>query len=69
MSDVVSEPPAEGSEPLLESDKDSHETLMTYGPSSRMPIPVIAVWVCALAGLFAYMLSFYYPDLALWGRP
>ncbi|MEP7123085.1 MAG: hypothetical protein ABJE95_19310 [Byssovorax sp.] len=54
---------------LVESATDNHETKMTYDPSSRLPILVILVWVCAFTGLGIYGASFYFPDLAAWRAP
>ena len=68
---AVAEPAAmeAGLPDLLESQADAHETKMTYGPSSGIPILVILVWVCAFTCLGIYCVSFYYPDLAAWRRP
>ena len=70
-SEVVAEPAAmeAGSTDLLESPADTHETKMAYDPSSRIPVLVILVWVCAFTCLGIYCISFYYPDLAAWRRP
>ena len=54
---------------LVESPGDTHETRMAYDPSSRIPIAVILVWVCAFTCLGIYCASFYYPDLAAWRQP
>ena len=54
---------------LLESATDDHETKMTYDPSSRIPILIVLVWVCAFASLGIYCASFYFPDLAAWRAP
>lgn len=54
---------------LVESPTDNHETKMAYDPSSRIPILVILVWVCAFVCLGIYCVSFYYPDLAAWRKP
>ena len=55
--------------PQIESEQDRFETLIEYEPSSKLPAPVVLVWLCALIGLGAYLVSFYLPDLALWGKP
>jgi hypothetical protein len=70
-SAVIAAPAATeaGSMDLVESPADAHETRMTYGPSSGIPILVILVWVCAFTCLGIYCASFYYPDLAAWRRP
>lgn len=54
---------------LVESPTDNHETKMAYDPSSRIPILVVLVWVCAFASLGLYCASFYFPDLAEWRKP
>ncbi len=54
---------------LVESPADTHETRMAYDPSSRVPILVILVWLCAFTCLGIYCASFYYPDLAAWRTP
>ena len=56
-------------EPLVESAGDAHETRMTYDTSSRVPWWVVAVWVCAMSGFAAYMVIYFFPDLARWGAP
>ncbi len=69
---AVNAAPAEmeaGLPDLIESPADTHETRMTYDPSSRVPILVILVWVCAFTCLGIYCASFYYPDLAAWRTP
>ncbi len=60
--------PAEpsGHPTMVESDTDRHETHLVYDPSSRIPLPVILVWVCAVIGLGTYLVTLYLPDLALW---
>lgn len=58
-----------GLEPLLESVKDDHETLMTYNESARVPWWVVAVWVIAIIGFVGYLVKYLFPDLALWGSP
>lgn len=70
-SAAVAEPAAmeAGLPDLLESAADAHETKMTYGPSSGVPVLVILVWVCAFTCLAIYGASFYYPDLAAWRKP
>jgi hypothetical protein len=55
-----------GLEPMVESETDEHETLIEYNPTSKMPLAVILVWICALVGLGTYMVTLYLPDLALW---
>jgi len=55
-----------GLEPMVESETDEHETLIEYNPTSKMPIPVVLVWVCALIGLGVYGVTLYLPDLTLW---
>jgi hypothetical protein len=54
---------------LVESATDDHETKMAYDPSSRIPILVVLVWVCAFTSLGIYCASFYFPDLAAWRAP
>lgn len=54
---------------LTESVKDDHETTMAYDPSSRIPLLVVLVWVCAFTSLGIYCASFYFPDLAAWRAP
>ena len=54
---------------LVESAADTHETKMAYDPSSRVPVLVILVWLCAFTCLGIYCASFYYPDLAAWRTP
>ena len=54
---------------LVESASDDHETKMAYDPSSRIPILVVLVWVCAFTSLGIYCASFYFPDLAAWRAP
>ena len=54
---------------LVESATDDHETKMAYDPSSRLPVLVVLVWVCAVASLGLYCASFYFPDLAAWRAP
>ena len=54
--------------PMVESTTDRHETLLVYDPSSKVPIPVVLVWICALIGLGTYMVTLYLPDLALWAK-
>jgi hypothetical protein len=54
---------------LVESATDNHETKMAYDPSSRIPILVVLVWVCAFTSLGIYCASFYFPDLAAWRAP
>jgi hypothetical protein len=54
---------------LVESTTDNHETKMAYDPSSRIPILVVLVWVCAFTSLGIYCASFYFPDLAAWRAP
>jgi hypothetical protein len=54
---------------LVESTNDHHETKMAYDPSSRIPILVVLVWVCAFTSLGIYGASFYFPDLAAWRAP
>ena len=70
-SATVAEPAAmkTGLPDLLESPADAHETKMTYGPSSGVPILILLVWACAFTCLGIYCFSFYYPDLAAWRRP
>ena len=58
----------EGLPPMVESETDEHETRLLYDPSSRLPIPVVLVWICAVLGLGAYMITLYLPDLALWQK-
>ena len=55
--------------PQVESDQDRFETLIEYEPQSKLPAPVILVWLCALVGLGTYLVKLYVPDLALWGAP
>ena len=53
----------------VESQADRFETLIEYDPTSRVPIVVVVVWVCALIGLGTYAVTLLLPDLALWGKP
>jgi hypothetical protein len=54
---------------LVESPNDTHETVMAYDDTGRVPKYVVAVWAVALIGFAAYMIQFCFPDLAAWGRP
>ena len=54
---------------IVEHGSDLYETVMEYDPSSRVPIIVILIWVCAIVGFVAYMATYLFPDLALWGKP
>ena len=69
MSAKASEPALAGPEPMVESETDQHETILQYDPTSKMPLPVVLVWICAFVGLGAYMVTLYLPDLALWAQP
>jgi hypothetical protein len=74
MSAVASEaksakPPEQQPGPQIESDRDRFETLIEYQPDAKLPAPVILVWLCALIGLGMYVVTFYLPDLAAWGKP
>jgi hypothetical protein len=55
--------------PMEEHPSDLYETALEYDHSSRMPILVILVWVCAVIGFASYLAAYYFPDLALWGKP
>ena len=70
-SEAASDPAAmeAGLPDLVESATDSHETKMAYDPSSRIPILVVLVWICAFTSLGIYCASFYFPDLAAWRAP
>ncbi len=70
-SPVIAEPTATAAaaSDLVESPADAHETRMAYDASSRVPLLVILVWVCAFTCLAIYGISFYYPDLAAWQKP
>ncbi len=59
----------EGEAAEIESQTDRHETRLEYDPTSRVPIPVVIVWICALIGLGAYTVIWLLPELSLWGRP
>ena len=59
--------PAEEPGPQVESQADRFETVLEYEPSAKLPAAVVVVWCCALIGLGAYAVNFYFPDLALWG--
>ena len=52
--------------PMTES--DHFETQLEYEPGAKLPILVVLVWVCALVGLGAYSMTYFVPDLALWGK-
>ncbi len=51
---------------LVES--DDRETMMPYGePDSRAPKVVVAlVWTGFIIGMLAYLVLYYFPDLAEW---
>jgi hypothetical protein len=55
--------------PQVESQEDRFETVLAYEPDAKLPTPVVLIWACAAIGLGAYALTFYFPDLALWGHP
>jgi hypothetical protein len=55
--------------PELESQTDRAETRLEYDPTSKVPIPVVMVWICALVGLGAYTVTWLLPDLQTWGAP
>jgi len=61
--------PAEAPGAQVESQQDRFETLLEYTPNAKLPAAVVLVWVCALVGLGAYTVTWYFPDLALWGGP
>jgi hypothetical protein len=52
---------------------DSSSALVVAGDRlalqpTKLPVPVILLWVCALAGLAVYTASWYVPSLAQLGR-
>lgn len=51
---------------FLEAEKD--ETWMEYD-HGKLPWYVAAVWLCALIGFGAYMVTYAVPDLGAWGSP
>jgi hypothetical protein len=55
--------------PQVESRQDRFETVLEYEPSTKLPVPVVLVWACALIGLGTYAVAFYFPDLSLWHGP
>jgi hypothetical protein len=55
--------------PEIEDAGDRKESLIQYDPTSKVPIVVVLVWVCALVGLGAYTITWLLPELALWGKP
>jgi hypothetical protein len=59
--------PAEPRE--IEDAGDRSESLIEYDPTSKVPIVVALVWVCAVVGLGAYAIMWLFPELALWGKP
>lgn len=70
VSEVTKEAPSdlEGLAPMLESETDRHETKLEYDATSKVPIPVVLVWICALFGLGVYLITLYLPDLAAWTK-
>lgn len=54
---------------LVESQTDSHETVMEYNESSRVPWWVVAVWAICITGFIWYLARYLFPDLAAWGAP
>lgn len=61
--------PVEAPGPQIESQRDRFETVLEYEPDTKLPVPVVLVWICALIGLGAYCVTLYFPDLALWRGP
>ncbi len=55
--------------PSEEHASDRYETLMEYDPSAKVPIIIVLVWICAIIGFAAYLGTYLFPDLALWGSP
>jgi hypothetical protein len=55
--------------PEIEDASDRKESIIAYDPTSRVPIVVVLVWVCALVGLGAYTITWLLPELALRGKP
>ncbi len=53
---------------MTESESDRHETQLEYDPSSKVPLAVVLVWICALVGLGTYLVTLYLPDLAAWSK-
>ncbi len=53
---------------LVESDADTHETVMTYGHGT-MPKFVLLIWTTFLVSFAIYMFKYFLPDLSLWGKP
>jgi hypothetical protein len=66
---VEARPEAETPGPQVESQEDRFETVLEYEPDAKLPAAVVLVWACALIGLGAYAMTFYFPDLSLWGGP
>jgi hypothetical protein len=72
---VVKNDPAPAAEeegppgPMVEHPSDLYETALEYDHTSKMPVLVLVVWVCAILGFLAYMAVYFVPDLALWGKP
>ncbi|MFT3765327.1 MAG: hypothetical protein QM820_07410 [Minicystis sp.] len=47
---------------------NSNAAALAIQPSGRLPIPVMLLWLCALAGLAVYTMSWYVPSLAQLGK-
>lgn len=56
----------EALKPFIESDQS--ETVLPYNPTSRVPVPVMAVWAVLLLSYVAYTIVYLLPDLMLWMR-
>lgn len=53
----------------MDARKDSLVTTSGDGAAAmnadtRLPLPVMLIWLCALAGLALYTMSWYFPGLA-----
>jgi hypothetical protein len=65
MSGAVNEAIAVDAEPLVESETDARETVMTYDDAA-FPKWVLAIWVVSMLALGGYALTYALPDLRLW---
>lgn len=59
---------ADSDRALVESDTDTHETMMTYG-HGKLPKFVLLIWTTFLVSFAIYMVKYFLPDLSLWGKP
>ena len=55
--------------PGEEHPSDLYETRIEYAPTAKVPIVIVLVWICAIIGFAAYLGTYLFPDLALWGNP